>query len=176
MLAVLVFMAACGDDGGDPTPTPSLAGGIVLGSDDIEQGSGIPDAYSCVAQNQSPPLTWLNAPDQTQFFALVMDDPDADGFVHWVVYDIPGDRTDLPIDIPQGDTIDGGGKQGENSAGDIGYTGPCPPEGQTHTYRFRLYALAEETGLDPGASFDQVLPAIETHSLDQGQLTAMFGR
>ena len=39
--------------------------------------------------------------------ALVMDDPDADGFVHWVAYHIPPDSTGLPADVPGDDLPDG---------------------------------------------------------------------
>jgi Raf kinase inhibitor-like YbhB/YbcL family protein len=69
-----------------------------------------------------------------------------------------------------------GAAQGENSRGDIGYTGPCPPGGQTHAYVMTLYALDAPLGLEPGASRADVEAAMEGHVLAEGQLTGTFGR
>jgi Raf kinase inhibitor-like YbhB/YbcL family protein len=174
--AGLALAAACGgdDDGGTQTAAPS--GEMVVASDNFDGGSGIPDAHTCLGPDQSPPLTWLGAPEGTAAFALIMDDPDAGGFVHWVVYDIPGGVTDLPIDLPDGDELEIGGKQGENSFGEVGYSGPCPPAGETHNYRFRVFALDAETGLPAGANAEDVQAAIEPHVLDQGLITATAAR
>lgn len=179
LVAALVMLAvACGgdDDGGGGSETPEPSGGLVIASDSFQQGSGIPDEYTCVGKGQSPPLSWLGAPAEAAAFAVIMDDPDAGGFVHWVVYDIPGDVTDLPIDIPDGEVMANGAKQGENSFGDVGYGGPCPPEGETHTYRFRVFALDAATGLEAGATAAEVEAAIDEHVLDEGQITATAAR
>src|SRR3989304_9715919 len=69
-----------------------------------------------------------------------------------------------------------GAAQGENSRGDIGYAGPCPPEGQTHTYVMTVYALDAALGLEPGASRDDVEAAIEGHVVGAGELGGLFGR
>ncbi|WP_426240336.1 hypothetical protein [Pararhizobium sp. DWP1-1-3] len=44
-------------------------------------------------------------------------------------------------------------KQGANSRGSIGYTGPKPPVGDNaHLYHFQVFALDVDTlGLEPGA-------------------------
>ncbi|HAG22913.1 MAG TPA: YbhB/YbcL family Raf kinase inhibitor-like protein, partial [Synergistaceae bacterium] len=39
--------------------------------------------------NVSPALFWEDVPEGVKSFVLVMDDPDAQGWTHWVVYNIP---------------------------------------------------------------------------------------
>jgi phosphatidylethanolamine-binding protein (PEBP) family uncharacterized protein len=58
---------------------------------------------------------------------------------------------------------------GTNDFGDLGYGGPCPPEGESHRYIFTLAALGEPSGLEAGAdpsAVDAVLQrAIATTTL-----------
>ncbi len=51
--------------------------------------------FSCDGTEVSPPLSWSGAPDGTRSFALIVEDPDAGGFVHWVVAGIPGESERL---------------------------------------------------------------------------------
>ncbi len=46
---------------------------------------------------------------------------------------------------PRGDgSVDNGGREGRNSAGEIGWTAPCPPEGDdAHRYVWSVYALRD---------------------------------
>ena len=69
-----------------------------------------------------------------------------------------------------------GGVQGQNDFGDNGYGGPCPPGGNAHHYNFRLYALDEILDLDPGASKDQLLKAMEGRMLGETTLTGTYKR
>ena len=174
LAAVLALFACGGDDDGSVAPEPT--GGMAFGSDSFAEGTSIPEKYSCDGVDESPPLTWTHVPAGTVAFVVVMDDLDAGGFVHWIIYDVPGNSTELAIQQPPDRTLDSGAKQGKNSFGDIGYGGPCPPRGQTHDYRFRIYALDAETGVGPGADADTVVAAIQGHVLDEGQITATFGR
>ncbi len=106
----------------------------------------IPIDHTCDWGDQSPPLGWRNAPDSTKSFALILDDPDAPDpaapkmvWVHWVVYDIPGDATDLAQDA-RGKKLPHGTRFGLNDWKQQTYRGPCPPVGE-HRYFFKLYAL-----------------------------------
>jgi len=50
------------------------------------------NGFGCTGDNQSPQLTWANAPAGTKSFAVTMYDPDAptgSGWWHWVVYGGP---------------------------------------------------------------------------------------
>ena len=137
----------------------------------------IPDRYTCKGNDISPPLEWENAPEGSRSFALIFDDPDAPmgTWVHWVVYDLPAGCNKLPEDVPEVNPISGGGVQGTNSWGRIGYGGPCPPSG-THRYFFRLYALDTVLGLEEGATKAQVLKAMEGHILDECELMGRYAK
>ncbi|WP_197434916.1 YbhB/YbcL family Raf kinase inhibitor-like protein [Agrobacterium vitis] len=69
-------------------------------------------------------------------------------------------------------------KQGTNSMGSHGYTGPKPPVGDpAHNYHFQVFALDIDTlGLDPGAKRDAILAAMEGHVLGKGRITGKFAR
>lgn len=137
----------------------------------------IPDRYTCKGDDISPPLEWQGAPEESRSFALIFDDPDApmSTWVHWVVYDLPAERDSLPEDVPEVNPISGGGIQGTNSWGRLGYGGPCPPSG-THRYFFRLYALDTVLGLKAGTTKAQLLKAMEGHILDECELMGRYAR
>ena len=70
-----------------------------------------------------------------------------------------------------------GSIQTENSFGDRGWGGPCPPEGdEPHRYRFALYAVRRPLGLGEEASPDEVRGAVADSALARGTLTGRFGR
>lgn len=145
----------------------------------FQHGEVIPKPHTGDGDDVSPPLHWSDPPEDTGAFALICDDPDAPGgtWDHWVLYDIPADRRKLEEGIPGGkEDLNGHGKQGRNDFDNLGYGGPAPPAGETHHYFFKLYALDRETGLEPGASKQKVLGAIEDHILDQAELMGIYGR
>lgn len=137
----------------------------------------IPKEETCDGANHSPQLAWSSAPEKTKSFALIADDPDAPGktWVHWVVFNLPPSARGLPENVPPQETIAGGGKQGTNDFGKLGYGGPCPPSG-THRYYFKLYALDVELPLDSSATKDKLLKAMEGHVLAEGQLMGKYQR
>ncbi len=105
------------------------------------------NGFGCSGENQSPQLSWENAPKGTKSFAVTMYDPDAptgSGFWHWVVFDIPSEVHEL---------VSGAGKVNSNllpkntiqsvtDYGIKGFGGPCPPEGHGfHRYIITVYAL-----------------------------------
>jgi hypothetical protein len=149
---------------------------FVLTSPAFAQGEPIPVAFTCDGANISVALEWAGAPAGTLSFALIMDDPDAPSgdFVHWVLYNLPADATQLLQALTVGPTLVDGSLQGPNGAGVEGYTGPCPPSG-VHRYFFKLYALStviNQTGLDkPG-----LLAAMEGAILAQTELMGTYTR
>ena len=150
---------------------------LKLNSTAFEEGGMIPAQYTCDGQNISPPLTWSGVPDGAKTLALICDDPDAPRgtWVHWVVYQIPSTEKGLPENVPARPTLDSGARQGTNDFKKTAYGGPCPPSG-THRYFFKLYALDADLNLPPGATKDQLLKAMDTHTLAQGQLMARYKR
>ena len=148
-------------------------GGFALSSSEFRDGQQIPRRYACDGEDTSPPLAWSGAPGDTASLALVMDDPDASGFVHWVVFDMTASAS--------GSLSAGWSKspdappQGTNSFGRVGYGGPCPPGG-THRYTFRLLALGEALGLSGAPTAQQVLDAAAGHILGEARLTGTYKR
>jgi len=119
-------------------------------------------------------------PQGTDALTLIVDDPDAPGgtFTHWVLLDLPAGTRELPEGVETAPMPANGlaGAQGSNDGGGIGYTGPCPPSGPAHRYRFTLYALDVPVNLDPGAQKQEVLSAMEGHILAQAELAGTYGR
>jgi Raf kinase inhibitor-like YbhB/YbcL family protein len=112
-----------------------------------------------------------------------MDDPDAAApkpFVHWIMYNIPASVTALREGFPTEPTVPDskGIAQGTNSTGSTGCFGPKPPvDDPAHNYHFRIFALdVEKLGIDPGATREQVLAAMDDHVLAEGEIVAAFER
>jgi phosphatidylethanolamine-binding protein (PEBP) family uncharacterized protein len=74
---------------------------IKLSSSVFNNNQSIPGRYTCDAENLSPSLAWSGAPAATRQFVLIVEDPDAPRgtWVHWVIYEIPGEVTALPEGI-----------------------------------------------------------------------------
>ena len=173
-----VALVACGgddDDGGRATQEPAGTGPPIFTSGAFSSGGAIPIDFSCDGDNVSPPLDWRRLPEGTRSLALTMDDQDANGYVHWVMYNIPPDSIGLGAGTVPDEELDDGSLQGVNSRGEIGYTGPCPPGGE-HQYRFRLYALDAEVDLGAGATLAEVEAAIADHVLALSELVGTYSR
>lgn len=151
---------------------------LEINSSAFSSGGKIPPKYTCDGPDVSPPLKWSGAPAETQSFGLIMDDPDAPGgtWVHWVVYDLPGNSGEFSEAIAKQEKMPQGGAQGKNSFGKIGYGGPCPPPGTPHRYFFKLYALKEHLKLGSGADKAAVERAMQGKILAQGELMGRYGR
>jgi len=170
---VMFVVAGCRatpDDAGQPTT--GRTSGLRLTSSAFNPQSEIPIEFTCDGRNISPQLSWSGAPAGTRSFALIMHDPDAPmpgGYTHWLVYNVPSSVDRIPENAPNQNQLPGGGIQGKNSAGEYGYTGPCPPSG-THRYYFILYAL--DSALDPSAGLnkDALEKLIEGHILAKAEL------
>ncbi len=140
-------------------------------------GGAIPARHTGEAEDVSPDLAWKDVPEGTKSFALICHDPDAPlvkqgtyGFVHWVLYGIPGDARGLPEGCA--DFV-----QGANDFGKEGYNGPMPPPGHgTHHYFFWLLALDSEPDLPPGLSMWQLLEEIEPSVIGMNRLAGTYSR
>lgn len=163
-LALLLAGCAAGTSSEASPMTDSLA----VTSSAFAEGDAIPSQFTCDGTDLSPPLEWSGAPDATAAYAVIVDDPDARGFIHWAVADIPADQTSLG----EGATS---GIEGRNDFGRAGYGGPCPPSG-SHRYVFTVYALSEATGLAPGFSADELRDAMKGKTLGTGQLAGSYRR
>ncbi|MGC8863059.1 MAG: YbhB/YbcL family Raf kinase inhibitor-like protein [Armatimonadota bacterium] len=140
-------------------------------------GGMIPPKYTADGANVSPPLAFSGVPAGTKTLALICDDPDAPHrtWVHWVLFNLPARVTRLPENVPPLPKLPSGALQGRNDFGKIGYGGPAPPSG-THRYFFKVYAVDTVLSLEPGATKDRLLKAMDGHILAQGELVGRYSR
>lgn len=157
------------------TETQSLS----LNSDAIAENGTFDPRYTCDLDNSSPELRWDNVPAETAGFVVMAEDIDAHGgtFTHWLIYNIPAQVHHLPAGIPPQDTLPNGIRQGINSFGKLGYSGPCPPMGdRTHRYHFRVFALRQLPTLGSRLRRDDLLRAIEPYIISTGRLQGHYQR
>jgi Raf kinase inhibitor-like YbhB/YbcL family protein len=152
---------------------------LQLTSTAFEPDGAIPLKYACTGANVSPALNWSDPPTGTQSFALVVDDPDATSTtaaVHWSIYAIPSVRRALAENTAKKSTLPDGSRQGKNSAGKVGYSGPCPDPGKLHHYFFKLYALDNIPDLKAKAKIADVEAGIKGHVLAKAELIGRYQR
>jgi len=137
---------------------------------DFQEGAEIPAEHTCDAGDAPISLAWSGAPEGTAELALIMADPDAGGFVHWVVVGIPADATGLA-----GGQLPSAASAGQTGFGRPGYGGPCPPSG-THRYEFTLYALSAPLGAGAAPTAAQVRSAAADKTLATALLTGRYTR
>jgi Raf kinase inhibitor-like YbhB/YbcL family protein len=177
VIVMLLFLPACKAITPTETPTENVKDTILLSSSAFNNLEKIPERYSNYGDDVSPSLQWSNVPQDPQSFAIVMDDPDAwpSTFTHWIIFNIPINKSGLTEGIPQDLTLQDGSKQGKNDFGNIGYNGPRPPSGQTHHYKFTIYALEKVLDIEGGVSIQGFLKAISGHILAKGTLVGLYG-
>lgn len=150
--------------------------------DVLAENGKIPYEFSRDGANVSPPLRWEHPPSDAQGFAVVCDDPDAltpDPFVHWIIWNLPADVTQLPKGVSKTAELPElrGAVQGRNDFGDLGYDGPQPPRKHgPHRYRFRVVALSELLTLGPGSDARDALAAMHGLIVGWGEIVGMYER
>ena len=193
----------------------------------IEAGARIPAEYAfgvpgdeelfTFGPNTSPAISWNAGPAGTKSYAVIMhdasvptvfDDANQEGktipadlprmdFYHWILVDIPVDRTGIPKGaesdavVPKGKPVGPVeyGVRGANDfgmfmaanpdmAGDYGgYDGPAPPWNDeiVHEYHFTVYALdIESLGLSGAFSGKDALAAMDGHILASGSVKGLY--
>jgi len=151
---------------------------VELESRAFKAGETIPNQYTCVGADKSPPLTWTGLPPTAKMIALIADDPDAPAgdWVHWTLFNFPAGEGHLAEGIAPGERLIDGARQGINSFGKPGYNGPCPPPGPPHHYHFRLLALDSPLDLPPSATAADLANASKGRVVASADLVGTFGR
>ncbi|MFI5194444.1 MAG: YbhB/YbcL family Raf kinase inhibitor-like protein [Chitinophagales bacterium] len=164
---------------------------LTLSTTAFEDGGIIPVKYSQAAEGAapgggtSPALTWTNPPAGTKSFVLHMHDLDfvhdktMDDQVHWLVWNIPADKTGLPEGIPKGTQLRDGSYQ-ISVTGSL-YRGPgAPANGPLHHYIVELFALDTTLDLKPAVDAFQsramIMKAMQGHILSRSAYTGRFKR
>jgi Raf kinase inhibitor-like YbhB/YbcL family protein len=172
---LLALGLPCLAQGNTFTLTSSTLGGQATESE-------VFNGFGCTGKNISPQLTWANAPEGTQSFAITLYDPDAptgSGWWHWVVFDIPASTKTLPAGAGStGARLPPGAIQSITDFGAAGYGGPCPPPGHgIHQYVLTVYALKTASlGLDKSAGAPLVGYTLNQHTLAKASLVFYHSR
>lgn len=147
---------------------------MIITSSAFDDGGMIPRKFTCDGGDINPELLIQNVPEEAKSLALMFYDPEAPrpgGFFHWIVWNIDPRTT-----VIKEESIPPGSLEGENNAGKIGYTGPCPPVGAPHEYHFYLFALDTILDLSEGASRVEIDEAVRKHTIVQAELVGLYGR
>ncbi len=157
-----------------------------LSSSDFKDGERMPLKNAgnnkanpnCLGEGISPELSWVNPPEGTKSFALLMFDPEGrppGGVSHWVAYGIAASVSGFAA----GEVS----KPSEKFVGGVGtaklttYTGPCTPAGAPHHYIFTLMATdLDPSALPPGLTREELIKALEGHAKVATGLVGTFSK
>ena len=141
---------------------------------------GMVPAKNAGANGASPALSFGNTPNGTVSFVVIMHDPDvarnktSEDILHWLMFNIPGDKKELPEGIPAGNLPDGS-IQIKNVGGVNGYRGPgAPANGPVHHYTIEIFALDTKLGLGADATRDDVVKAMQGHVLGKAVYVGLY--
>lgn len=149
---------------------------LTVTSSAFEELGTIPDKYTGRGEDISPDLEFSDLAEDAVSIAIIMDDLDVpwkSNFTHWVIWNIPA-ANDIPEGISHGATIPEieGAVQGV-AFGRNRYRGPMPPFG-THRYQFHVFVLDTTLDLDSSCGKNDLLDAMEGHTLQYGTLTGWY--
>lgn len=179
--------------------------GVAGGHFPVESVSCLPDGHGKYAEtghDVSPGLHWSAGPAGTKSYAIVMTDPDVPAdfsqlnkegvtvaanvprqvLYHWILVDIPADRTHLsPGDGKVFAEVFGVPRGTAKAEGLMfyaaGYGGPCPPwnDMRAHHYRIRVFALdVAALGLTQPFDGKHAEAAMVGHTLAIGEASAAY--
>lgn len=155
------------------------ADGPIVSTTAQDPDGRLADRHSAYHDNISPPLSWTRF-EGARAFALIVEDPDAPRehpFVHWTIWNIPGEATSLPEGLANVArlTTPQNAIQGLNDNGSHGWFGPRPPAGHgLHRYYFQLFALDQELDMGPRTPLVELLNALKGHTLAKGEMVATY--
>lgn len=179
-LALALALAnACGKPPVVARPAPNVAqlGTMTVTSPAFGEGTRIPVDHTCDGKDLMPELVLSAPPEGTKSLVLVVEDPDAPGgtFTHAVVFNVTPELHKLPGGADLGAAAGEAARFGLNDFRVAHYSGPCPPKGEVHRYRYRFVALDAELKLPEGAPRSQIEEAMDLHIIGEGALTGTFG-
>jgi len=159
-----------------------LARSIKISSAAFEDNGDIPTEFSCEGKGISPPLRWTNLPEGTQSLVLLVTAEDLPSpglslfkIVHWVLYNIPSDVTELGPGVTGAELSELGIAVGSNWSRETRYYPPCPVSGR-HRYVFRLYALDVDAIAPRTNDRKGILSAMEDHVIAYGELNGFYAK
>jgi hypothetical protein len=158
---------------------PRTGGGIELSSEAFPDEGAIDLRHSGYGDNLSPPLHWTPV-EGAGAYAIVLEDPDAPmekPFVHWMIWNIPGQVTSLSEGIPNNAQLVSpqDAVQAKNDNDSFGYFGPHPPQGHgVHHYHFQIFALDGPLTLHTDADLRALTNAMQGRVIADGELVGTY--
>jgi Raf kinase inhibitor-like YbhB/YbcL family protein len=174
---VLVVASACAKPQIIPRYAPNVqVGSITVTSPSFAEGGRIPVDCTCDGTEIMPEIVISNPPEATKSLLFTVEDPDAANgtFIHMVAFNVSPDLRKLPA----GQELTNAGEAARFGLNDYSvahYSGPCPPKGEAHRYRWRVLALDNTLKLPEGTPNSQINEAIDGHIIGEGTLTGQFG-
>lgn len=154
-------------------------------SPDFADGGAIPRPFTCYADGttKSPALRWVNPPQSTQSFVLLLTGPENHRrgthtvAFFWGRWNIPAAATQVSAGQPIGAEQPDGSRQLPSDDGILGYDPPCAPAGAGPIhYQFKLYALDRVLPLPSDATRDAVMQAMDGHIIGASVLYGTLER
>ena len=168
----------CGKPPIEPRYAPGAGHGssITVTSRSFAEGTRIPVDHTCDGTDVMPELVLSSPPENTKSLVVYVEDPDASGgsFTHMVAFNVAPEVRKLPS-APDLAAAGEAARFGVNDFGGVRYQGPCPPKGEAHRYRFRVFALDSVLLVGEGSPRSKVDAAMDGHILGEGSLTGHFG-
>jgi Raf kinase inhibitor-like YbhB/YbcL family protein len=128
-----------------------------------------PKKFTCDGDNISPAIRIGRI--HSEYLAITIEDRigPSKKTCHWLIWNIKA-RDSIPENIPKDLVISQPVEavQGKNDLGKIGYSGPCPPKGEVHTYFFNVYGLDAKLDVKPGSSREELEEAMKGHMVQYG--------
>ena len=139
-------------------------------------GNKIPSKYTCDGQELSPRIEWDEVPENTQSFAILMEDLDvphrSNPLVLWLLYNIP-----VATRVIETGIIPDGAQIGTNDLGKCSYSGPCPhPSPDYQRYSVQLYALDTVLDLENCTTAPVFFTAAKDHILARVEAIGTYER
>lgn len=132
----------------------------------------------CDGKNEIPKITWDQSPDETEYVALTVHDPDAPregGWWHWLILNIPARFHEIS-ETNLREVLAEGAIQTITSFGKPGWGGPCPPKGETHHYNFTLYFLKDKIKISESATPGMVAHELKEKSIGSTEAASFYKR
>lgn len=134
-----------------------------------------PEVYTCKGVNRSPPIRVEGILPNIKSLAVLATTSPEEGpsKVAWILWNLPAVPL-IPEGFPPGGAVASPlhAVQGTNDFGSIGYRGPCPEAGKSEAYLFRVYALDLDLALAPGATWEELVRAMEGSMNQTGEVIA----
>jgi len=139
-----------------------------------------PPTYTCDGGNYSPRIILVGLDPGTVSIAVMLFNPfikTCCSFTPWIIWNLLPEHV-IPEGIPSEGTVTAPvvAVQGLTDYGIIGYTGPCPPPGETHRYQFKVYGLDAMLALPAGSDKHELVTAMKGHVLQLGETVALCTR